>query len=198
MKKFILPLLALFAFVGCSIKPNLNEGIIKTSEPIFINSASKNNKTYVKFTNTSNVDSNLTSALSLELSQNGYEVVGDEKLASIIINGNLNYFRRTYIKDPDPFASFGFGFSRGRWGSGVGVGFPFGYYDDDYDSRTNSYIYDAQLSLQIRINDGKKTDSYKTNLDYQSNKNINSISTMTDIFNHKIAKQILYYLKSYQ
>ena len=63
--------------------------------------------------------------------------------------------------------------------------------DDYYSSVTNSYVYDAEISLQINI-DGE---IYETNLYFQSDKNTNSTSTMMEILNTKISNQILNYLK---
>lgn len=180
---------------GCATKTNLNQGIIKSSDPIFITTPLNKKSTYVKFTNSSTLDSNLTQAIEFELAKNGFKIVSNEAKANIIIKGNLNYFRRLQIKDPNVFLNFGFGSGFRRAGWGMGFGMPFGDFDDDYyDYRTNSYIYDGQLSLLVRVRDGIKFNDYATNLNYQSDKNINSASTMNDIFNYKISKQILVYL----
>ncbi|NLK67217.1 MAG: hypothetical protein GX282_07075 [Campylobacteraceae bacterium] len=183
MKKQLFFLFLALVFIGCAGKTQLDRDIVQSSEAIFIDKKPKNNKAFVKFTNTSNLDSNLTEAISLNLANNGYEIVDDKELASTKIYGNLNYFRRTYIKDIDPFvvSSINFRYRGYR---------RYDILDDYYSSTTNSYIYDAQISLLIDI-DGEK---YQTNLNYQSDKNINSTSTAQDIFNAKISKQILGYL----
>lgn len=184
MKKQLFFIIMVLIFTGCASKTTrLDRDIVKSSEAIFIDKKPKNNKAYVKFTNTSNLDSNLTQAVALNLANNGYEIVSDKSLASTKIYGNLNFFRRTYIKDVDPFvvSSINFRYRGYRRYDAL---------DDYYSSVTNSYVYDAQTSLMIDI-DGA---TYKTNLYYQSDKNINSTSTMQDIFNAKISRQILSYL----
>lgn len=187
MKKYIIFIFLTFIFAGCAVNKNVDRDILKNSNPIFIQNTPKNNKIYVKFTNSSNAESNLTKAISLNLANNGYELVNDKSLASTKIRGNLNYFRRTYIKDIDPFvvSSINFKYQGIRREDAL---------DDYYSSVTNSYVYDGEVSLQIDI-DGE---IYKTNLYYQSDKNINGTKTMMDIFNRKISKQILNYLKSYE
>lgn len=184
MKKYIILFFSIILFFGCAGKTYTDRSVVKSSKPIFIKNAPNNNSAYVNFTNTSSVDSNLTQAVSLNLAKNGYEIVSDKSEASTKIRGNLNFFRRNYIKDIDPFVVSGINF---RY---------FGYdrldaLDDYYSSVTNSYVYDAEISLQINI-DGE---IYETNLYFQSDKNINSTSTMMEILNTKISNQILNYLK---
>ncbi|MCI6989601.1 MAG: hypothetical protein MR902_08645 [Campylobacter sp.] len=199
MKRYFWIVLLIFGvvgFSGCANKNvNLNEGIVRTSEPLFIGTKPKDNKVYVKFSDATGLDWGQVSAsekLSDDLRQklllNGYILTDEKQNASVIINGGINYFRRTIIKDRDPFLEFGMG--RRWYYAGVG------YYDNFYDMRMNSYIYDAQISLSIGINDGKNIKNYTTNLNYQSSKNINSLSTMLKIFSNKISNQIIYYLKN--
>lgn len=76
------------------------------------------------------------------------------------------------------------------------MGFPVYFNDDDYDYRTNSYIYDAQVSLLIRIKNNGNTKDYTTNLNYQTGRNLNGTSSITDEFNAQISKIILQILKT--
>lgn len=185
MKKYIILLFMSLLFVGCSSK-SANEGILSQSEPVFIETKATNKRTYINFTNTSSIDSNLTQVLISNLSKNGYEIVSDEKLASIIIKGNLNYFRKNSIqKNSSP--SFGFGIGRGWSGVGVGVG-------ARSDNLFSGYIYDAQLSLLMKIKNNKEVKNYTTLLDYQSGDDAHSLNNAIDEFNQKISVQILRYL----
>ena len=80
-------------------------------------------------------------------------------------------------------------FSR-HFGLGMGMGFPFGWdLDDDYYGVT-SYIYDGQLSLLIRVKNGKEFKDYATNLNYQSEPDAGSVARVTDSFNYKVYQQI--------
>ncbi|NLY03945.1 MAG: hypothetical protein GXZ15_03805 [Campylobacter sp.] len=189
MRGFDIIVWALFVllFCGCAVDESKYSSVMNSTRLITLQNSPKNSKIFVKFTNTSRFDSNLTTDLSFKFANDGYEVVGDENLASVVIKGNLEYFRRNYIKDPDPFIYPGFGAAhRCRvWG-------------ECYDARTNSYIYDAEVSLLIRVDDGVKTKEYRTNLFYKSNININSASTMMDIFNQEIYDEILSYFKDFR
>jgi len=197
MKKVLIALFCALLFVGCASKSGTESGVIKTSNPIFLKSKPAKTTAFVNFTNTSEfLDSNLTEAVKLNLRAQGYHIVPEESLANLIIKGNLNYFRRTIYDDRyyygRPRFSFGFGFGRG-WGGrhhggwGFGMGHDIYDYDDD---RTSSYIYDGQLSLLIRIKNGKKFDDYSTNLNYQSGRNVKSKSTISREFNDKVIQQI--------
>lgn len=191
MRGVIFTILVAVFVAGCSSSTHrLNSGIISTSDPIFIDEIPKDRRVFASFDNTSGVDSNLTEAVNFYLQKDGYTLT-NEKNANIIIKGNLNYFRRAVIREIDPFSGgFGFFGTGRRGGMGIGVGLPL---FEGYDDR--NYIYDAQVSLLIRVKDDKNSKDYKSNLNYQSDKNINSTSTMMDIFNYKIYKQIKYYIK---
>ena len=197
--KFKILFLAIFAvvfFAGCaSSGVSRNSGIIKSSDPIFITNLPEQKLVNVAFTNTSNFDSNLTTAIEEYLVQDGYSVVSKDK-ANVLIEGNLNYFRRIAYKDNRFRPTFGFGFGFGRFSrhAGFGIGFPFGWgWDDDYYGVT-SYIYDGQLSLLIRIKNGKEFKDYATNLNYQSEPDAGSIARVTDSFNYKVYQQISQFL----
>ena len=182
---FFTSFFALFLFTGCASK-SLNDGILRESEPIFIDTKAENNQIYLSFRNSSGVDSNLTKALGENLSKNGYEIVANENLASTIIKGNLNYFRKVAVRN-NSYPNLGIGLGRG-WsnvGVGIGVGGLLGA----------SYIYDAQLSLFIEIKNAVK--SYSTLLNYQSSDNARSLNSAIDEFNYKISNQILRYLNGY-
>lgn len=182
---------------ACAGKNSQNLGVVELSQPVFISEFPTDKTAFVNFTNTSNFDSNLTKALSFNLQKAGYKL-SDENAANFVIKGNLNYFRRKIVKDPNPFyGSVGFGFGGYRYsGIGVGMGFPVYFNDDDYDYRTNSYIYDAQVSLLIRIKNNENTKDYTTNLNYQTGRNLNGTSSITDEFNAQISKIILQILKT--
>ncbi|NLY03946.1 MAG: hypothetical protein GXZ15_03810 [Campylobacter sp.] len=181
MKKQILLIIAIFMLVGCSSKLNLDQGIVKSSNPVFIEISPKNKKTYIEFTNSSRVDSNLTSSISEYLLNNGYDIVDKESLASIVLKGNLNYFRCMEVVEYDWL-----GYQHYR-------GFGWHWHDDYYDKR---YIYDAEISLLIYIKGDNKDARHETNLTFQSDKNLYSNSTITEIFNYQIYKRIYHYLNS--
>lgn len=190
----LLAFLAVFFISGCaSSSASRNSGIIKSSDPIFITNLPTEKRVNVAFTNTSNYDSNLTAALNQYLQEDGYSVVSKDK-ANILIEGNLNYFRRIAYRDDRFRPTFGFGFGMSRFsrhfGLGMGMGFPFGWgWDDDYYGVT-SYIYDGQLSLLVRVKNGKEFKDYATNLNYQSEPDAGSLTRVTDSFNYKIYQQI--------
>ena len=195
--KFAVLFLAFFTalFIGGCASSGVarNSGIIKSSDPIFITNLPEQKLVNVAFTNTSNFDSNLTTEIENYLTQDGYSVVSKDK-ANILIEGNLNYFRRIAYKDNRFRPTFGFGFGMGRFsrhfGLGMGMGFPFGWdLDDDYYGVT-SYIYDGQLSLLIRVKNGKEFKDYATNLNYQSEPDAGSVARVTDSFNYKVYQQI--------
>lgn len=197
--KFKILFLAIFAvvfFAGCaSSGVARNSGIIKSSDPIFITNLPDKKLVNVAFTNTSNYDSNLTAEIENYLTKDGYSVVSKDK-ANVLIEGNLNYFRRIAYKDNRFRPTFGFGFGFGRFSrhAGFGIGFPFGWgWDDDYYGVT-SYIYDGQLSLLIRVKNGKEFKDYATNLNYQSEPDAGSIARVTDSFNYKVYQQISQFL----
>ena len=196
--KFKILFLAIFAvvfFAGCaSSGVARNSGIIKSSDPIFITNLPEQKLVNVAFTNTSNFDSNLTTAIEEYLVQDGYSVVSKDK-ANVLIEGKLNYFRRIAYKDNRFRPTFGFGFGFGRISRhvGFGMGFPFGWgWDDDYG--VTSYIYDGQLSLLIRVKNGKEFKDYVTNLNYQSEPDAGGIARVTDSFNYKVYQQISQFL----
>ncbi len=151
-------LLIILFLDACAGKNSQNLGVVELSQPVFISEFPTDKTAFVNFTNTSNFDSNLTKALSFNLQKAGYKL-SDENAANFVIKGNLNYFRRKIVKDQNPFyGSVGFGFGGYRYsGIGVGMGFPVYFNDDNYDYRTNSYIYDAQVSLLIRIKNNGNT-----------------------------------------
>ncbi|PSM53269.1 putative TraT complement resistance protein [Campylobacter blaseri] len=186
MKKQILMLSLLFIFTGCA-QTRFNDSVVRQSEPIFVDTKPKNSKAYIRFINSSNFESNLMDILNHKLIQNGYEVVHSKKNASLLIDLNLNYFRRNRVVDTRPTIGFGIGRGSGSWGYGFGM-----------ESSNNDYFYDAQLSLKISIDDGKKEQNYMTNLDYQNTKGYNSIKILQDDFDERISNQILRYLKDYQ
>ena len=197
--KFKILFLAIFAvvfFAGCaSSGVARNSGIIKSSDPIFITNLPDKKLVNVAFTNTSNYDSNLTAEIENYLTKDGYSVVSKDK-ANVLIEGNLNYFRRIAYKDNRFRPTFGFGFGFGRFSrhAGFGIGFPFGWgWDDDYYGVT-SYIYDGQLSLLIRVKNGKEFKDYATNLNYQSEPDAGGIARVTDSFNYKVYQQISQFL----
>ena len=200
MNKFrvlFLAALTTFFLAGCaSSGVSRNSGIIKSSDPIFITNLPDKKLVNVAFTNTSNFDSNLTTAIEEYLTQDGYSVVSKDK-ANVLIEGNLNYFRRIAYKDNRFRPTFGFGFGLGRIsrhaGFGIGMGFPLGFPDDDYYGVT-SYIYDGQLSLLIRVKNAKEIKDYATNLNYQSEPDAGSIAQVTDSFNYKVYQQISQFL----
>lgn len=200
MNKFrvlFLAVLMTFFLTGCaSSGVARNSGIIKSSDPIFITNLPDKKLVNVAFTNTSNFDSNLTTAIEEYLTQDGYSVVSKDK-ANILIEGNLNYFRRIAYRDDRFRPTFGFGFGMGRFsrhfGLGMGMGFPLGFPDDDYYGVT-SYIYDGQLSLLIRVKNGKEFKDYATNLNYQSEPDAGGIARVTDSFNYKVYQQISQFL----
>ena len=200
MNKFrVLFLAALTAFflAGCaSSGVSRNSGIIKSSDPIFITNLPDKKLVNVAFSNTSNYDSNLTAAVEKYLIQDGYSVVSKDK-ANVLIEGNLNYFRKISYRDDRFRPTFGFGFGLGRFsrhaGFGIGMGFPLGFPDDDYYGVT-SYIYDGQLSLLIRVKNGKEFKDYATNLNYQSEPDAGSLARVTDSFNYKVYQQISQFL----
>lgn len=195
MKNLIFLIFVSLIFIGCAGKNSQSVGIIKTSAPIFISEFPVEKTAFVNFTNTSEMDANLTEAVEFDLQKNGYEIVS-ENLANFVIKGNINYFRRVIVKDENPFfGSIGFGFGFGGFrhaGIGIGTRFPFGYLnDDDYDYRTNSYIYDGQVSLLIRVKSGKTYKDYATNLNYQTGRNLNGPTSIKQKFNEKISQTIL-------
>lgn len=195
MKNLIFTIFLAFVFCGCASKTSLDEGIIKSSNPIFLQTPIIAKNVYVKFGNTSNLDSNLTQAVKMDLAKNGFSIIDNENFADLIIKGNLNYFRRNE-KHSDDGVRFGFGFGFGsHHDSSWGVGSSVGIGDDDFDD--TSYIYDAQVSLLLRVKENKKFKDYSTNLEYQSNKNLNSKTEMNDILNYKVCKQIRNYLGIY-
>lgn len=176
MKNLILILTILLSLTGCSRSLNLNQGIVKSSQPIFIETKPTDKKTYVKFTNTSSVDSNLTASIKQYLAKSGYEIVGDEKLANIVIKGNLDYFRRREFYSYEPYY---------YWPSFWGRRY---YYDDFY--RDREYFYDAGVSLLLRVEDEEE----KTNLTFQHSRTLYSFGAITEILNYQIYKRILGYL----
>lgn len=184
MKKYIIALSLIFLFIGCAQKSKFNDSIVRQSEAIFINQKPKDNKVYTNFTNSSNFDINLTEVLNDKLVKNGYQIVSDKKLASTFIKGNLNYFRKNKILDNGPTFGFGIGRGRGSWGYGIGM-----------ENSNDDYVYDAQVSLKISINSGKKVESYITNLDYQNTKGYNSVKKIKDDFDEQISEQIIRYFK---
>lgn len=172
MRKFSFLLLLMLVFSGCVVDKSMYENRLNFSEPLSIK-ITQNSKIYTKFTNTSTVDSNLNTSFRQNLTRDGYILTNDEKSADLVIKGNLEYFRRTIVKDRDPFleyctprASF--------WG-------------DCYDKRTNSYIYDASITLLVENKNQKST----TALNFISKKNINSLSTMMEIFNNDVYDKII-------
>lgn len=199
MRKFLILIFSSFLFFGCaSTSTQAPNGYMRTSAPIFLKSKPSKKIAYVHFTNTSDfLDSDLNAVLSNDLRLRDYEITDDEKRAHLVLKGNINYFKRTIIPDVDPFAhrprfSFGFGFGTGfhhHHHSGFGFGVHDDFWDDDYYP-TNSYIYEGQLSLLVRVKNGKNFDDYSTNLDYRSGKNINSKSTINNEFNRKVIQQI--------
>lgn len=182
MRNFIILLVVILSLTGCSRSVNLNQGIVKSSQPIFVENKPLNKKTYIKFTNTSNVDSNLTAALKDYFSKSGYEIVENENLASISIKGNLDYFSKkevyTYPYHPMFF-----------WGRRY-------YYDDFY--RDTEYIYDAGVSLLLRIKTSGKVDEYTTNLTFTHSGYLYSFGTITEILNYQIYKKTHAYLENFQ
>lgn len=178
MRNFILIFTILLTLTGCSRNLNLNQGIVKSSEPVFIQTKPKNKKTYVKFTNTSNVDSNLTASLKNYLAKSGYEIVADENLATIVVKGNLDYFRRREIYTYEPYYPF--------WGR------RWYYYDDFY--KDTEYIYDAGVLLLLRV----ENEEEKTNLTFQHGGSLYSFSSITEILNYQIYKRVLGYLEGLQ
>lgn len=168
MKNFkIWLLLPLIVFIsGCVQKNSINFTNQLLQTKVLINS-----KIYAKFTNTSSVDSNLTAVFVDNLKRDGYRVVSSQSMADISIKGNLEYFRRTIIKDRDPFLEYCMDT----------------IWNDCYDKRTNSYVYDAQITLLIN--------NEATTLNFISHKNINSLSTMMEIFNAEIYDSIISMLK---
>ncbi|NLK67216.1 MAG: hypothetical protein GX282_07070 [Campylobacteraceae bacterium] len=188
MKKYLITLFASFIilFSGCAGKSSLNSGIIKESEPVFIDSKAKNNKVYIKFSNSSEAQSNLAEVLALNLSDSGYEIVASEKVASTAIKGNINYFKKVAVRRGS-YPNVGVGVGRGWSGVGVGVGVN--------DIFGKSYIYTAQLSLLITVNDKTGIKNYKTLLDYQSD--TSSLSSALGEFDSKVSSQILRYLSGY-
>lgn len=172
MKDLKIWLLVLVAVLisGCTKEPRKT---INFTKPILQTKVFPNSKIYVKFTNTSRVDSNLTTTFINNLKRDGYEVTTNENTADISIKGNLEYFRRSIIKNRDPFLEYCSPQSE-FWG-------------DCYDKRTNSYIYDASLTLLIN--------SQATSINFISHKNINSLSTMLEIFNSEIYDSIISTLK---
>lgn len=168
MKNFKIWLLFLLVvFIsGCVQKNSINFTNIALETRAF-----KDSKIYAKFRNTSSVDSNLTAVFVDNLRRDGYSVVSSESMADISIKGNLEYFRRTIIKDRDPFLEYCIDT----------------IWNDCYDKRTNSYVYDAQITLLIN--------NEATTLNFISHKNINSLSTMMEIFNDEIYNSIISMLK---
>lgn len=172
-------------FYGCSTA-RVDNSIIKTSSPVFIENSNIGNNLFINI----NSDNNLTQIVADKLSSK-FNIIKDNKNFDIKVIGHLNYFRRNIIKDPNAYIGFGFGFINRGFGFGVSRNF----YDDFYPSSTNSYIYDGQVSLQISVKNGKKNDIYETNLDYESGKNLNSLNKALDNFAQKIADYLIVILK---
>lgn len=187
MKKILLFISMAFILVGCASKEQ-NLGYIQTSSPLFIQNMPTQKRLFVDFTNTSNVDTNLTQAVKLSLAKSGYEVVPMKEMANVIIRGNLNFFKRTTISNfENGGVSFGFGF--GSWSDRFGFGvnsYPYNIY--------SNLVYNAQVSLLIEIKNNKTPKSYETNLNYQSPKGWDDINEVKAMFNKKIIEQIKSYL----
>lgn len=196
--KWLLSLVLLIFFSGCVVKDSPRAFI--NTEPLIIKNSPKNSKVYIRITDSSGAFENLLSYeseatqvisknLAKSLTQNGFEVVSEveseNRAVSIKIRGNLDYFRRDYIKDLNPFVLGSINFFHHGIRREDAL-------DDYISSATNSYIYDASFSLEIRV-DGE---IYRTILNLRSGKNINSSSTMIEIFADEISKEIIKYLKN--
>lgn len=187
MKKTIFLIFMALFFVGCATTSHGPTVHLKTTQPLIITQKPSGNSVYVKFNNSVNIDNNITQNIQYILQNNGYVVTNDSSNSDYEIYGDLTDFRRIYVKDPNVYMGFGFGMR--RFYSGFGR---FYDYEDPYAYNDTSYIYEAQVSLLIKL---KNLQNYSTNLNLQSARGVYSTSTIMSSFSDKISKQILHFLK---
>ncbi|ASM40512.1 hypothetical protein CSPB12327_02925 [Campylobacter sp. RM12327] len=185
MKKSIFLFFLLAFFTGCASTNSIVH--LKTSEPLIITQKPEGKKVYIKFNNSINIENNITKSVEYMLQNNGYEISQDSNSSDYAIYGDLVDFKRIYVKDPNVYMGFGFGMSRFYGGFGH-----FYDYDNPYEYNDTSYIYEAQVSLLIKL---KNLQDYSTNLNLQSDRGVYSTSTIMAKFADKISTQILHFLE---
>lgn len=122
MKKLLLPLLALMIFVlsGCGavntmIKKRNLDVQTKMSETIWLEPVSENARTvFVQVRNTTGKQLQVEQAVKQLLTQKGYMVVNDPKMATYWLQANILKMDKTDLRESDPFGS-------GILGAGVGA-----------------------------------------------------------------------------
>lgn len=180
MKKNLFFVLMLFCFVGCAeIYPTVT---LSTSSPIFITQKLPSNKVYVDF---GEKDHNLTKAVQLKLTQNGYAVVPEDQ-ADIIIKGRVNFFKKHELIVPVGMSDFGMGFDRLVVREHIGYNL-YNFCDQGVDI---DFYYKSQVSLMIMIKNEK---TYETNLNLKTDRTqINFYRQKVENgFNEKISNTII-------
>ncbi len=186
--KLFFVLLAGFFAIGCA--PSSPNTYMNTSAPIFILNAPNDKSFFIDFKNFGNNDTN--NSIAQSLLKNGYTLVNSQEVASIIIKGGVNYFRENRYENSHGFVVVGFDFdSHGRRSREVGVGLNHTF----FNTHNNSFRYDGQASLLLRIKSGKKIENYSTNLNFQTDDRIYSKNYAESLFNQKISEKILEFLK---
>lgn len=184
MKKMILAIFIWVFVLGCA--QSGSNSYLNTSSPIFILNKPNDKNVYLDF---KDKDTNATIADTLR--KNGYSFLSSEKFASIIIKGDINYFKENRDDANHGFIALGYGFgSRGRRYRSLDVGLSHRFFADGYSGE-----YEGQASLLIRIREiQKELKNYSTNLNFQTDDSTYSKGYAKSLFDKKIAQKILEYL----
>lgn len=192
MKNIYLAIIGVTFLVGCATSQP--ESFISTSSPIFILNKPNDNTVFIDFKDLSDKD-DIGALISKTLKNSGYRVIEDEKNASILVKGNINYFKENKQNNTHGYFGVGFGFdSHGRRSREVEFGLSHRFsrsdFYDDYGE-----IFSGQASLLLRVKSGKKFENYSTNINFQTDENSHSYSYAKSLFNKQVADKILEFLK---
>lgn len=166
-------LICVLLFLGCA---NSNmPSYVSTSQAIFITKKPQNHNVFVGL-------DEIKMYIKPKLNANKYIFTKQELNASVIIKGNINYFRKN---DNENLSSIQLGFGNHGYRH---VGFEYVHND------ALKYTYDGQASVLIRIKNNNKFEDYMTNINFQTDKTYTSQKLALVEFYEKISEKIMQYL----